>query len=104
MRAGALDRTITLQRSTTTISDGGQPSQVWSDLATVRAQQVQASTDEFIRGYGASEKTVVVFRMWWLDGITNADRVLYGGQTLNIKEIKELGRRAGVELRCEALT
>ncbi len=105
MRAGSLDRIIIIQRVTEgPPNDYGTPSQVWVDLVTIRAQQVQASTEEFIRGHGASDKTVVVFRTWWIEGITNADRVVYGSQVLNIKETKELGRRAGLELRCEALS
>lgn len=105
MRAGNLDREITIQRVTEgPPNDYGTPSEVWADLVTVRAQQVQASTEEFIRSYGASDKTVIVFRTWWCDFISTADRVVYGGQVLNIKETKELGRRAGLELRCEALS
>lgn len=100
MRAGKLDRVITIQRFTSTVDDYGTPVQAWTDVATVRAQLVQASTEEFIRGFGASDETVVIFRVRWLDGITNADRCLYDAGTFNIKEIKEIGRRKGLELRC----
>jgi SPP1 family predicted phage head-tail adaptor len=104
MRAGLLDRQITIQRVTEgPPNDYGTPSEAWVDLATVRAQQVQTSTTEYIQGYGASDKTVIVFRTWWIDGITNADRVMYGDVPLNIKETKEIGRRNGLELRCEVL-
>lgn len=105
MRAGNLDRVITIQRVTEgPPNDYGTPSEAWADLYTIRAQQVQASTEEFIRGFGASDKTVAIFRTWWIDGITTADRIVYGAQTFNLKEVKELGRRAGLELRCEALS
>lgn len=103
MRAGLMDRTITIQRVTTTIDDFGTPVETWADLVTLRAQQVQTSTDEFIRGYGASDETVIVFRTWWRDGITNADRIVYVGDTYNIKETKEIGRRNGLELRCQRI-
>ena len=102
MRAGTLDREITVQRFTTTVDDYGTPVQAWVDVATVRAQLVQQNTEEFIRGFGASDETVVIFRIRWLDGLTNADRVVYGGRIHNLKEIKELGRRNGQELRCVA--
>lgn len=105
MRAGKLDRSITIQRFTSTVNEYGTPVQDWTDLATVRAQIVQASTEEFIRAYGASDKTVIIFRLRLLDDVTNADRVKYGdGPHFNIKEIKEIGRRRGLELRCEATT
>jgi len=104
MRAGQLDREITIQRVATTIDDAGTPVEAWAEVATLRAQQVSTSTAEYIRNYGASDDTVIVFRTWWIEGITNADRVVYAGQNFNIKETKEIGRRNGIELRCERLT
>lgn len=103
MRAGLMDRSITIQRAATTIDDFGTPTDTWGDVVTVRAQQVQTSTDEYIRGYGASDETVIVFRTWWRNGITNADRIIYAGDAYNIKETKEIGRRNGLELRCQRL-
>lgn len=102
MRAGKLTKTITLQRATTTVDQYGTPTEGWADLATVRAQIVQSSTEEFMRGWGASTEAATVFRIRWLDGITPADRVRYDGQSYDLKEIKELGRREGMDLRCTA--
>lgn len=102
MRAGKLNRTITIQRFTSTVDDYGTPVEAWTDVATVRAQIVQQSTEEFIRGFGASDETVIIFRIRWLDTITNADRIAYGGINHNLKEVKEIGRRNGLELRCVA--
>lgn len=45
---------------------------------------------------------MIIFRIRWLDGITNADRIVYGGVNHNLKEVKEIGRRKGLELRCVA--
>lgn len=100
MRAGQLDKSITIQRGAHVVDDHGTPVFTWSDIATVRAQIVQATTEEFIRGYGASDETVIIFRTRWLAGITTADRCGYDDHTFNIKEIKEIGRRKGLELRC----
>jgi SPP1 family predicted phage head-tail adaptor len=105
MRAGSLDRVITIQRFTSTVDDYGGVVETWADVATIRAQLVQASTDEYIAaGLGAQDKAVMIFRIRWMDGITNADRVSYNGGFFNLKEIKEIGRREGLELRCEALS
>ena len=102
MRAGKLDREITVQRATSTIDEAGTPTLTWADVATVRAQIVQQSTEEFIRGFGASEETAIIFRLRWLDGITAADRITYDERIHNIKEVTEIGRRRGLELRCVA--
>lgn len=102
MRAGRLDRTIILQRFASAPDDFGTPIETWSDVAMLRAEIVQASTGEFIRG-GVVEETVVVFRTRWLAGVTNADRILYEGAAFDVKETKEIGRRRGLEVRCLAV-
>lgn len=99
MRAGKLDRLITIQRFTNTVDDFGTPVEAWADVATLRAQIVTASTDEFI-SHGAEAETVIVFRARYVAGITAADRIVYGGAAHNIKELTEIGRRRGLELRC----
>lgn len=102
MRAGKLDKTITLQRFTSTVDEYGTPIEAWADLATVRAQLVQSTTEEFMRGWGASSEAAIVFRIRHIEGITLADRVSYQGRAYDLKEIKELGRREGLDLRCVA--
>ena len=98
MRAGKLDRTITIQGFTNTVNEYGTPVQVFTDKATLRAQIIQSSTEEFIRG-GAVDETVIIFRTRWLAGVTTADRIEYQGEAFNIKETKEIGRRKAMELR-----
>lgn len=99
MRAGSLDRTITLQRSVSVIDDYGSPAETWADVVTLRAQKIQSSTEEYIRDSGASDETTIIFRTRWVDGVTNADRLIFEGVIHNIKEIKELGRQDGIEFR-----
>lgn len=100
MRAGKLDRIITIQSFTNTVNEYGTPIETWTDVATLRAQIIQSSTEEFLTG-GASDETVVIFRTRFLPGVTGASRVLYQGGEFNIREVKEIGRRVGLELRCE---
>lgn len=101
MRAGKLDREITLQ-SVTYVSDGGGGRiETWTDFAKLRAQLVQASTEEYLRGYGETASLAVIFRTRWLAGVKLSMRVVYEGKNLNIREVKEIGRQRGLELRCE---
>ncbi|WP_105437512.1 phage head closure protein [Neorhizobium sp. T25_13] len=100
MRSGKLDRTIRIDRyDAGAVNDYGTPAPTFTPLATLRAQVVQASTEEFIRAAGASDETGIIFRTRWIDGVTNADRIVYEGGNFNIKEVKEIGRRKGLELR-----
>lgn len=43
MRSGALDRTIRIQSFTSTDDEFGNVIESWTDMATVRAQLLQAS-------------------------------------------------------------
>ncbi|TKA98542.1 head-tail adaptor protein [Cereibacter changlensis] len=104
MRAGKLAHVITVQGLTTTINDMGTPTQTWTLKATLRAEKVEQSTKEYIRGYGASDETVAVFRTRFLGDITTADRIRFADQSYGIKEIAPIGRRKGLELRCVAIS
>lgn len=104
MKAGKLIHLIEVQQVTTTFSEAGTPAHVWSHLMSTRAERVAQETSEFIRGYGASDETVAVFRTRYLDGITTAHRIAFDGQVFNIKEVMQLGRRQGLELRCVAMS
>ncbi|MCO5131209.1 MAG: phage head closure protein [Xanthobacteraceae bacterium] len=99
MRAGKLDQQIVVQRFTNTVDDYGTPIETWTTLATVRAQIIQQSTEEFIRGYGASDDAIVIFRVRWIPDISTADRVVFDGDNYNIKELKPIGRAKGVDIR-----
>jgi len=101
MRTGKLDRVIAVQSFSNTVDDYGAPIESWATLATVRAQIIQASTEEYQRAYGEGGNTAIIFRVHWLAGVTTDHRVFYDGMNLNIREVKEIGRRRGLELRCE---
>jgi SPP1 family predicted phage head-tail adaptor len=102
MRAGSLDRSVRIDAYTAGEPDeyGGSTS-AWTPFATLRAQLVSMTTEEYLRAYGEGSEAVLVFRTRYHPGITTAHRVTYDGRTLDIKDIKELGRRKGLELRCE---
>lgn len=100
MRAGKLHETITIDRLGTTVDDYGTTSEGWTIVASVRAQLIQASTAEFLAAYGSKTEAVAVFKIRHLDDLHPDDRVTHAGTAYDIKEIKPLGRRQGLELRC----
>lgn len=102
MRAGRLDRTVIIQRVATTVDEYGTPSEGWTTVATVRAQRVKLSTEEFLRAFGNASESVAVFRIRHLDGLTLADRITCDGETYDLKFIEPIGRRQVLELRCTA--
>jgi len=100
MRAGKLTETIVIQRQSETVNDYGTVSEGWTDLATLRAQVIQSSTDEFLKSFGTTGETAIVFRIRWKDGLKLSDRIVCAGKSYDLKEIKNLGRRSDIELRC----
>ncbi|UWR59110.1 phage head closure protein [Phaeobacter inhibens] len=103
IRAGKLDRQITIERVAKTLAVTGAESKTWAPVATVRAELVQRSADEFLTGFGVAESGNAVFRIRFLPAITPADRVTCDGVTYDINEIAELGRQRGLELRCSEI-
>jgi SPP1 family predicted phage head-tail adaptor len=101
MRAGRLDRSIIIERKTEAVSDSGAVASSWSVIASPRAEVLQASAAEFLTGMGEEERGTIVFRIRYVAGITTEDRITYSGEAYNLVEIKEIGRRRGLELRCE---
>lgn len=103
LNAGRMNRRIVIERVTETVKPSGSVSKVWTQLAMVWGEMIQQTATEFFTGYGEAETGTVVFRVRYRPGITTADRVNYQGQSYGIAEIKEIGNRAGLELRSEVL-
>lgn len=105
MRAGKLDRTIRIERMEKGIPTAtGTRVPSWTEFATVWAELVKWSASEFSTGYGEAENGTVIFRIRYLGGITTADRITYEGRAHDIKEIAEIGRRHGLEIRAVAVS
>ena len=99
MRAGDLDRQITIRRFTSGGDDGyGNQIEIWTDLATVWAEVKQSNGREFLDAGRISDEHRVVFKVRWMDGVLTTDRILYAGIEHDIVEVRELGRREGIEL------
>ncbi|RXV64861.1 head-tail adaptor protein [Roseovarius sp. A46] len=99
MRSGKLRYHIEIQKATTTVDELGTPLASWQTLAFLRAELVQQSTEEFMRNQGASDEDTVVFRTRFVEGITNAERVLFDGVVHNIREIVSDPMRRHLEIR-----
>src|SRR5690606_30362543 len=102
VKAGRLDRRITIQREGETVDQYGTVKRAWSTVATVPAERLAQSTADFMQAFGEDTETVMAFRIRYRFGVETTDRVLFEGRAFNVVELKEIGRRVGLELRCEA--
>lgn len=100
--AGKLDRTITFERKTKTITPNRATVEAWQEIATTRAEIMHLAAIETQTGFGAATGGSVVFRIRWRSGLTTADRVVFEGRAHSIMQIAEIGRRAGLDIHCEA--
>lgn len=102
MRAGKLNKTIKIQRRGEIVDDYGTVTEGWTDVVTIRAQVITSSNEEFLQAAGTAGQTALVFRIRHREGILLTDRVSHEGHPFDIKEVRELGRRDGLDLRCVA--
>jgi SPP1 family predicted phage head-tail adaptor len=93
-----MDRRISIEHYTTVPDDYGNDVPTWAEMVNVWAAVQQESGREFIQAAAVTPERRVVFRIRWMEGITTAHRVNYGGRQHNIHEVRELGRREGIEL------
>jgi head-tail adaptor len=101
MRAGTLDRVIAvLKCGNTTIDASGATSPAWSTFATLRAQKIADATNNKEGIYGETAEITIIFRAYWLDGLTTDDRILFEDQIFNVVQIKQIGRHIGMDIVC----
>ena len=103
MKAGELDRKITIERASTTIDEYGTAQETWSPVAIMRAELVQSAVTDTTHESGALTESTLTFRTRYLAGLTPADRISYEGATYRIKRFVEIGRRRGLEIAVERL-
>ena len=105
MRAGKLDRSIILQRFTSTLDAYNEPVLTWATLATRSASYEPLSDGERFRAgeTAANASARFVIRYSTEVATVNAkDRLTFDGDTYEIVNVKETGRREGIEITAGA--
>lgn len=100
MRAGKLDRRITIQRFTETGRDEfNEPVMSWADVAAVWAQQRPDRGAERFAAAQVSGTSVMTFHIRYRGDLTVQDRLVYEGRTFEIiAPPREIGRRVVTEI------
>lgn len=105
MRAGALDRKLTLRHATMTTDKYGEEVPTWTDLATVWASKVDIRDSERIQAAATGASVTTRFQIRWstvVKALTTKDQVVCEGRAYQVTAIKELGRRSGLEITAAA--
>ena len=103
MRAGKLSSVIYIERPVETKNANHGVETAWTLIGTVRAEVVQQVIDEADTGYGEAGTVGTTFRTRYFNGLTTADRIRHRGRHFNVTAIAELGIRAGLEIKAEAI-
>lgn len=114
MRAGRLDRRITIERKSLSYSDSGEPQETWSALASrISASWGAVKGEERFSSEQYVSREQVEFRVRWqsaLADLSPVDRIVYPAQgsdspdapatriLYNIIEVHEIGRREGLQI------
>lgn len=102
MKAGTLDRRITLQAFTSSRDPiTNELIEDWDDVVTVWAKVSSASGREFAAGNVPIAERRAVFTIRFR-AVSQIDRVSYDGEIWEIVDIREIGRREGLELHTVA--
>lgn len=103
MRAGRLDRRITIEQLVETRTATGAVKESWTFFSKVWAQVTPMSASE--RFLSDSKRSVRVnkFKIRYLKDLQNTMRIQYEGLVYKIIGIAELGRFEGYEITAEAV-
>jgi SPP1 family predicted phage head-tail adaptor len=102
VKAGELDRRVTIEEYTETQDDYGEPIKDWVAVATVWAQVQPLRGSERFLAQQVSADVETRFRIRWRDDVTDKMRLLYETAYYNITAILEIGRHEGLEIMAKA--
>ncbi len=99
MRAGLLDRRLSLyHRVLTQSSHGEQVPSYPSAYATVWAEKLDQRAREYFAAQGTQAEATTRFRIRWRSDVVMTDRLVLDSVNYDIVQISEIGRRQGLEL------
>lgn len=102
MRAGKLDRRITIEQAAYSQDDFGQEQPVWTTFAERAAQRMDMKGTERFAANQVMATITATFRIRYLPGLKPTMRIVHEGKTYDITGIAELGRRRGLEITATA--
>lgn len=108
MRAGELDRRVTVEFRTKGTSSSGEPTETWGSAEAIWAGVRPLSGREYYSALAAqvvAEETLI-FRLRWRSDVRPGNaRIKYdagdGERIYNIRRVAEIGRREGLDVQAD---
>lgn len=99
MRAGLLDRRITIQSLEVARDAVGGQVETWTTVvADLPAQRMYIRGTELFAAQQLHKEEVRKYRIRYRSNISTTNRIIDGSDTLDILYVAELGRREGLEI------
>ena len=101
MKAGRLDRRITIEDFTCTVNDREEPVKSWAAISGgsgIPAQVTQSGGRELWEVRKENADVECVFKIRYLAGLNERQRISYNGRYYGIYRIEEINRREGFNL------
>jgi len=101
MRAGELDRRVSLRRYTVKKDAFNADVPSWPEFACVRAAKTDVSDGERLRAAEQGASVTTRFKIRWsrlAATLTARDRLECEGRAYDVVGVKEIGRREGLEI------
>lgn len=95
IKAGELDRTITIIEFTESENSFGEREKVWTELATVRAAKRSMNNRDVMKSQGVVNAPEGKFLIRYRAGLKTSQRIIYEEQHYEITAVEEIGRRVG---------
>lgn len=105
MKAGSLDRRITIQRKVVAQNNFGEEVTTWQDVATVWAEKIDNTGQERFQSSQFIGKTSRSFRFRWSNAVkevTTEHQIVFDGVDHDIVAVHEINRREGIFVDCTA--
>lgn len=94
MRAGRLNKRITIQSPAAGQDATGEPAVGWTDIATVWASIVDVSGREYVAAGGTQNSALTKITIRHRDGIVPSMRVVHGSDAYNVEAVLGQDRRS----------
>ena len=101
VRAGSLDRAVTLLRYRTTVNELYEPVETYVAVATLRARVQHMRVTEIYDANSFQAMRNTKFFVRYRSDVTERDRLMYEGDLYRIRGINEMGRRELLEILAE---
>lgn len=107
MRAGRLDRKVTIEAVSYSTADDGSQFETWTEFARVFAErETQGALERFAAAQTVADVDTL-FRLRWSDTLMSVlspktHRIVYRDRAYNILGAFEIGRKEGVHVPCKS--